>query len=68
MLEIDDLDRAGKMLLCQIPDPFGPVADDDLLLRAIPATLPGFQIEALAKLFGDLDRGSGSFPGPGRFG
>ena len=55
MIEIDDLHRAWKMWLGKIPDPFGPIAHDDLLFRAAPAALPGFQIEALAKLFGGLD-------------
>jgi hypothetical protein len=44
MMEIDDLDRAGKMLFDQVPDPFGSIADDDFLLRAAPnraSALPG---------------------------
>ena len=55
VIQIDDLHRAGKMLLGQIPDPFGPIAHDDLLFRAAPAALPGFHVDALAKLFGGLD-------------
>ena len=55
MIEIDDLDGAGKMWLGQIPDPFGPVAHDDLLFGATPAALPSFQIEPLAKLLGGFD-------------
>src|SRR6266849_9846698 len=43
------------MLLSKIPDPFGPIAHDDLLSRAAPAALPGFQVDAFAKLFGGLD-------------
>ena len=34
MIEIDDLNRAGKVLLGKIPDPFGPIAHDDLLFGA----------------------------------
>ena len=55
VIQIDDLNRAGKVLLGEIPDPFGPIAHDDLLFRAAPAALPGFQVDALAKLFGGLD-------------
>ena len=55
VIEIDDLNRAGKMLVGQIPDPFGSVAHDDFLFRAAPAAVPGFQIDALAKLLGGLD-------------
>jgi len=51
--EIDDLDRAGKMQIGQIPDPFGSITHDNFLWCAAPATVPGFQIgqdppEALA--------------------
>jgi hypothetical protein len=33
VIEVDDLDRTGKMKFRQIPDPFGPVAHDHLLPR-----------------------------------
>src|ERR1700693_2634889 len=55
VVEIDNLNRAGKMMLGQIPDPFGTIGCDDLLLCAAPATSPSFQIEPLAKLFGGLN-------------
>ena len=55
MIEIDDLHRAGKMLVGQIPDPLGSIAHDDFLFGAAPAALPGFHVEPLAKLFGGLD-------------
>src|SRR5579864_237128 len=55
MVEIDNLDSAGKVWLGQIPDPFSPVAHDDLLFRATPAPVPSFQVDALAKLYGGLD-------------
>ena len=43
------------MFLGQIPDPFGAVADDDLLLGAAPAAFPGLDVEPLAELLGVLD-------------
>src|SRR4051794_38717768 len=43
------------MMFRQIPDPFGPVTQDDLLFCAAPAALPGLHVEPLAKLFGGLD-------------
>ena len=55
MVKIDNLHRTGKVLFGKIPDPFGPVTHDDLLFRAAPASLPSFQVESLAKLFGGLD-------------
>src|SRR5258708_25445064 len=55
VIEIDDLDRAGKVLLGQIPDPLGPIAHDDLLLCAAPAALPSFHIKPFAKLIGGFD-------------
>jgi hypothetical protein len=58
MIEIDDPNRTGEVDVGQIPDPFGSIADDDFLLRMVPSSVPGFQIKALAELFGGLD-GSG---------
>ena len=55
MIQIDDLNRAGKLQIGQIPDPFGSVAEGNLLCRAAPAAIPGFQINAFAKLVGGLD-------------
>ncbi len=55
MIEIDDLDGAREVLIGKVPDPLGSVAYDDFLCRAAPATVPGFQIDALTKLLGRLD-------------
>src|SRR5215469_12971379 len=55
MIKIDYLNRAGEMLLGQIPDPLRPFAHDDFLLRPAPAALPGFHIESFAKLLGGFD-------------
>ncbi|MEJ7606154.1 MAG: hypothetical protein WKF37_07765 [Bryobacteraceae bacterium] len=51
------------MLPGQIPDPFGSISHDDLLLRAAPAAIPGFEVKAFAKLFGGFD---GAGVGSGR--
>src|SRR5271156_4749726 len=55
MIQIDDLHRAGKMLIGEIPDPFCAIAHDNFLLCPAPAALPGFDVNALSKLFGGLD-------------
>src|SRR5260370_32008663 len=55
MIKIDDLNRARKMLAGDVPDPLGAVAQDDLNEGAAPASVPGFQIEALAELGGSLN-------------
>src|SRR5512146_3059264 len=55
VIEIDNLDGAGEVQLGQIPDPLGSVAHDDFLLCAAPATIPSFQIDPLAELFGGFD-------------
>ena len=56
VIQIDDLNRARKMLVGEIPDPFGAVANDYLLFCTAPAPVPGFQIDSFAKLFGCLNR------------
>ncbi len=55
VIQIDDLNGARKMYVGVVPDPFGSITDDRFLRRPAPATVPGFQIDALAKLFGRLD-------------
>ena len=54
-LTIDDLDRSGEVRLREVPDPLGSITHDDFLLRPAPAALPGFYVDALAKLFSRLD-------------
>ena len=44
VIQIDDLNGARKMLLRQVPDPLGAIADDDLVLRVAPTALPGFDV------------------------
>src|SRR5258708_12912838 len=58
VVEIDNLNGVGKMQGHQMPNPFGAVADHDLLACAAPAASAGFRIDAPAKLFRTLD-GSG---------
>jgi tetratricopeptide (TPR) repeat protein len=55
VIEIDNLNRAGEMLLGEVPDPLGPVAHHHLCFGATPAAPPSFQIEPGAKVFGCLD-------------
>jgi hypothetical protein len=50
--QIDNLYCAGEMLIGNVPDPFGAIAEDDFLFRAAPPPFPGLQIEPLAKCVG----------------
>src|SRR5271170_5540155 len=54
VIEINNLNRAWKVLFGQIPNPFSSIAHDNLLLRAAPAAPPGLHIKAFTKLFGGL--------------
>ena len=56
MEQIDDLNRAGKVPVRIVPDPFGTVADHNLLYGAAPAAVPGFQIDPVTELAGGFDR------------
>src|SRR6266481_2964085 len=58
VVEIDNLNRARKVQVDKIPNPFGAVANHNLLECAAPATSPSFRIDSPAKLFRTLD-GSG---------
>src|SRR5260370_22324721 len=55
VVEIDNLNRARKVQVDKIPNPFGAVAHHDLLECAAPATSPSFRINSPAKLFRTLD-------------
>ena len=55
MVDVDDPDGAGEVDVAQIPDPGRSVANDNLALGAVQATLPGFVIDALPKRGGVLD-------------
>jgi hypothetical protein len=43
--EIDDRNGSGKMLVGNLPNPFGYLPQEDLLLGAAPAALPDFTIK-----------------------
>src|SRR5258708_11304757 len=62
MIEIDDLNGAGEVLVGQIPDPNGPICNDDLDSGPLPTSAPGLGIDAEAELFGGFD---GSYVGGG---
>ena len=58
VVEIDDVNGSGKMLVREVPNPFGSIGDNDFLNGAAPAAIPGFQINSFAELGGRFD-GSG---------
>src|SRR5437867_12347514 len=55
VIEIHDLHGAGKVLVGQIPNPDGPVADDDFGDGPLPTSAPSLGIDAEAELFGGFD-------------
>src|ERR1019366_7364898 len=52
VIEIHDLNGAGKVQVGQIPDPDGPVYNDDFDGGPLPTSAPSLGINAEAKLFG----------------
>jgi hypothetical protein len=56
VVKVDNLNRAGEVLIGDIPDPFRSIADDDLLFGATPTSLAGFPIDAQAKLLCRFNR------------
>src|SRR5450631_1070804 len=55
MIKIHDLNGAGKVLVGQIPDPDGSVAEDHFEFGPLPSSAPSFAIDAVAELFGGFD-------------
>ena len=55
MIEIHDLNRAGKVLVRQIPDPDSPVSEDDSDSGPLPTSAPSFGIDAVSELVGCFD-------------
>src|SRR5664279_5149410 len=53
--EIDNLHRAWKVLVGNIPNPFGAITHGHLLFRVAPVALAGFHIQSLSKRIGGLD-------------
>src|SRR2546426_2643999 len=62
MIEIDDLNGTRKVLVGQIPDPNGPIGNDDFDGGPLPTSAPGLCIDAEAELFRSFD---GSYVGGG---
>src|SRR5438132_13734370 len=62
MIQIHDLNGAGKMLIGEIPDPDGPVSNDHFDRGPLPTSTPSLRIYAEAELFGSFD---GSYVGGG---
>jgi len=58
VIQIDDLNRAWEVLIGYVPDPLGAVGDDHFLFGPAPPALPGFSVDATAKLVGRF-HGSG---------
>lgn len=55
MIEIDDLNGTGKMLVGQIPDPDGSISNDDFGGGPLPTSAPSLAVDAEAELFGGFD-------------
>src|SRR5450755_2077401 len=53
--EIDNLHCAWKVLVGNIPNPFGAITHDHLLFRVAPVALTGFHIQSLSKRIGGFD-------------
>ena len=56
MVEVHDLDRAGKMAVGKIPDPVRTIAHDNPDRGPVPAPVVGLRINAETEVFGSLDR------------
>src|SRR5882757_11174894 len=55
MIQIHDLNGAGKVGVGQIPDPDGPVSEDDSDGGPLPTSAPSLGVDTKAKLFGGFD-------------
>ena len=66
MIEIDDLHGPGKVLIGEIPDPDSAIANDDFGRGPLPASAPGFGIDAVAELVGGFDTHPHKWWNPGR--
>src|ERR1700674_5942637 len=62
MIQIHDLNGAGKVLVGEIPDPDGTVSNDHFDRGPLPTSAPSLRIDAEAELFGGFD---GSYVGGG---
>jgi hypothetical protein len=55
MIQVYDLNGAGKMLVGQIPDPDSPVSNYHLDCGPLPTSAPSLRIDAEAELLGGFD-------------
>src|ERR1700685_1695687 len=55
MIQVHDLNGAGKMLVGQIPDPDGPVSNEHFDRGPFPTSAPSLRIDAEAELLGGFD-------------
>jgi hypothetical protein len=60
--DVNDLDGAGKVLVGDIPDPFGAIAQHHPLFGPFPAAFPSFGVQAASKLL-TADSKNSSFGG-----
>src|SRR5712671_2686068 len=56
MVEIDNLNSAGEMLLGEVPNPGSAIAENDFRFRSVPASIAGFPINAAPKWLRRFDR------------
>jgi len=55
VIEIDNLNSAGEVLIGEVPDPDGTVANDDFDGGPLRASAESFGVDAVAELLGGLD-------------
>src|ERR1700678_4636029 len=55
MIQIHDLNGAGKMQVDQVPDPDGPIRKGHFDRGPLPASAPSLRIGAEAELLGGFD-------------
>src|SRR5207244_5349709 len=56
MVEIYNLNSAGEVLVGDVPNPESAIAKNDFRFRPVPASIPGFPINAPSELLGRFDR------------
>jgi hypothetical protein len=55
VIEINDLDGAREVLVGEVPEPNGAIAEDGSVVGPTPAAPSGFRVETSAELFGGFD-------------
>src|ERR1017187_5931962 len=51
MIQINDVNRTGEVLVGQIPNPDGPISQDPFDRGPLPTSAPSLRIDAEAELF-----------------